>query len=163
MTLFEHSVAFHQHYRSWSFACVVGCDSSWVTHCHALLSCISMVMHQDLLGPDSMHYEHFNCISNWPVSVRCQKSLEELIAVDSHNINPLPAYDIDHTCLPPSKYMDKLPGATALISMAFAHHHVKQSKRHIFNAICHELVIVREAHDLPSSPYKKGGLPVNLY
>ena len=51
--------------------------------------------------------------------------------------------------------MDKLPGATVLISMAFAHHHVKQSKQHIFNAICRELVIVREAHDLPSSPYKK--------
>ena len=51
-----------QHYHSRSFAYVAGCDSSWITHCHTLSSCISMVMHRDLLGPDSMHYEHFNCI-----------------------------------------------------------------------------------------------------
>lgn len=79
---------------------------------------------------------------NWPVNLCCQKPLEDLIAADSHNINPLPAYDINHTWLPPSKYMEKLPSAIVLVSIVFAHHYVKPSKCHIFNAICCELVIV---------------------
>ncbi|KAF8424997.1 hypothetical protein L210DRAFT_962336 [Boletus edulis BED1] len=94
-------------------------------------------------------------IKNWPVSTRCQPLLDKLVSAGTHSINPLPVYDIDHTPVPPRKYKDKLPGAIVLASLAFTHFHVKSNQRHIFNTVCRELLILRDADDLPSSPYKK--------
>ena len=94
-------------------------------------------------------------IKHWLISIPCQKVLNDFIAADTYNIDALPVYDIDHTLLPPSKYMEKLPGATTLVSLAFAHHHIKASQHHIFNTTCHELMILWNVDQLPSfSPYK---------
>ena len=73
MTLFEHDVAC----RSASAKSI--CDSSRVTHCHASVSaCMSMVMHRDLPGPDSMHYEYFNCTySNRRLYDSCCSPMDE--------------------------------------------------------------------------------------
>ncbi|KAG9313520.1 hypothetical protein JVU11DRAFT_5846 [Chiua virens] len=83
-----------------------------------------------------------------------KEHLKEIIDGKKHILNPLPVYDIDHTPLPPSRYM-KLSGAIVLASLAFAHHHVKSSKHHVFNAVCRELLVLRGMDDLPSSPHKK--------
>ena len=94
-------------------------------------------------------------IMDWPVSPQCKPLLDQLIDTDMHNINPLPAYNISHAPMPPHKYKEALPGATVLASLAFTHFHVKANKRHIFNTVCCELVVLRTADELPSSPYKK--------
>ncbi|KAG9311368.1 hypothetical protein JVU11DRAFT_8475 [Chiua virens] len=78
--------------------------------------------------------------SNWPVDPKNKERLKEIIDGKKHILNPLPVYDIDHTPLPPSRYM-KLSGAIVLASLAFAHHHVKSSKRHVFNAPSQETTI----------------------
>ncbi|KAF8125264.1 hypothetical protein EV363DRAFT_1453849 [Boletus edulis] len=98
--------------------------------------------------------DEFN-ISNWPVSERNTVALRDLIKADTHLINPLPVYDIDHSPLSPRDYVDKLAGCFALVSFAFAHYHVPSSKRHIFDAVCREILILRPADALPSSPHKK--------
>ncbi|KAG1780095.1 hypothetical protein EV702DRAFT_1043443 [Suillus placidus] len=72
-------------------------------------------------------------IATWPVADRCQGHLQDIIS--THNICPLPAYDEDHILIPPLQYEEKLKGALIEAHFAFCHHHMKNSKHDIFEAI----------------------------
>ncbi|KAG1722366.1 hypothetical protein EDD22DRAFT_935595 [Suillus occidentalis] len=92
-------------------------------------------------------------ISNWPVADRCKGHLADL--AQTHIVNPLPAYDTDHQLIPPTQYESKLCGTVVEVHFAFFHHHIQRSKRHIFNAVLRELIVLRPPSNMPSSLLKR--------
>ena len=92
-------------------------------------------------------------MASWPVSDRCKGHLHELMS--SHNIQPLPVYDENHNLIPPSQYESKLKGALVKVHMAICHHHIKSSKRDIFNVILRELIVLTPPAAMPTSPFKR--------
>ncbi|KAG2748657.1 hypothetical protein P692DRAFT_20732882, partial [Suillus brevipes Sb2] len=64
-------------------------------------------------------------------------------------------YDIDRQLIPPTQYESKLCGAVVEVHFAFFHHHIRKSKRHIFNAVLRELIVLRPPSNMPSSPLKR--------
>jgi hypothetical protein len=92
-------------------------------------------------------------ITNWPVSERCQSALEEL--EDSHVVNPIPAFDIDHKLIDPNEYTTKLCGALVEIHFAIVHHQIKSANKSIFNAILRELIVLRPPITNIRSPIKR--------
>jgi len=92
---------------------------------------------------------------NWPVADRCKAELTNL--AETHIINPLPAYGIDRKLIPPAQYETKLCGAVVEVHFAFFHHHIRRSKRHIFNAVLREMIniVLQPPSNMPSSPLKQ--------
>jgi hypothetical protein len=92
-------------------------------------------------------------MANWPVAERCKPQFEDLM--QTHTINPLPAYDLDRKLIPPAQYESKLCGAVVEVHFAFFHHHIRSSKRHIFNAVLRDMIVLRPPSNMPSSPLKR--------
>lgn len=95
-------------------------------------------------------------LNNWPVGDRCKSALADLAAANTHDIQPLRAYDTDGSILSPTNYENKLHGATVLVAMAFFHRYIKKNKRHVFTLQVCEITILRPPPAKgPSSPYKR--------
>ncbi|KIJ09216.1 hypothetical protein PAXINDRAFT_17684 [Paxillus involutus ATCC 200175] len=92
-------------------------------------------------------------METWPVAERCQLQLQELLP--THDICPLPAYEEDRSPIPPRQYESKLRGTLVEVHMSFCYHHIKKSKKHIFNAIPRQLIVLRPPAALPNSPFKR--------
>jgi hypothetical protein len=105
-----------------------------------------MVTAVENLGPEFS-------IETWPVADRCKGSLEDLVS--SHDIQPLPAYDEKYVLIPPFQYESKLKGGLVEVHMAFYHHHIKRTKRDVFNAVLRELIVLRPSAAMPKSPIKR--------
>ncbi|KIJ09101.1 hypothetical protein PAXINDRAFT_17803 [Paxillus involutus ATCC 200175] len=101
------------------------------------------------LGPDFS-------MERWPVADRCKAELQNLLS--THDIQPLPAYDKSHALIPPHQYESKLKGALVEVYIAFYHHHIKKSRRRVFNASLRELLVVRPPSAMPASPFKRARL-----
>ncbi|KAG1727658.1 uncharacterized protein EDB91DRAFT_1086324 [Suillus paluster] len=56
-------------------------------------------------------------MTNWPVAECCKSQLADL--VQTHTINPLPAYSLDRKLMPPAQYKSKLCGAVIEVHFAF--------------------------------------------
>ncbi|KIK31701.1 hypothetical protein CY34DRAFT_102883, partial [Suillus luteus UH-Slu-Lm8-n1] len=89
----------------------------------------------------------------WPVADRCKGHLQDVAS--KHNICPLPAYDWNHVLIPPLQYEAQLKGALVEAHMAFYHHHVKKSRRNIFEAVLRELIVLSPPAPMPSSRFKR--------
>jgi hypothetical protein len=92
-------------------------------------------------------------IATWPVADRCKGHLQDLRS--THNVCPLPAYDTDHSLIPPLEYESKLKGALVEVHMAFFHHRVKNAKRDVFNAILRQLTVLSPPAAMPINPFKR--------
>jgi hypothetical protein len=92
-------------------------------------------------------------ITNWPVSDRCQSALGEI--VDTHVVNPIPAYDINHKLINPNDYTTKLCGALVEVHFAIVHHQIKSTKKSIFNAVLREMIVLRPPIAIIRSPIKR--------
>lgn len=125
-----------------------------------LTLCSRLTTLTTILSPESSpHFE----MSDWPVGDRSKEKLTELVAANTHTIQPLPAYDIDGNIISPDHYETKLRGATVLVAMAFTHRYIKKNKRHVFTALPREIAIVRRPSTMgPSSPYKRRKLTKSL-
>ncbi|KAG6372112.1 hypothetical protein JVT61DRAFT_8826 [Boletus reticuloceps] len=92
-------------------------------------------------------------METWPVAPRCKHYLDELF--DSHDICPLPAYDMKGNLIPPTQYETSLRGATVKVHFTYSHVHIKKSKHHVYTTILRHLQLLRAPNALPSSPYKR--------
>ncbi|KAG2124746.1 hypothetical protein BD769DRAFT_1669231 [Suillus cothurnatus] len=92
-------------------------------------------------------------IATWPVADRCKGHLQDLTS--THNICPLPAYDMDHSLIPSLEYKSKLKGALVEVHMAFFHHQIKNAKHDIFNAILRQLTVLSPPAAMPINPFKR--------
>ncbi|KAF8443787.1 hypothetical protein L210DRAFT_3643388 [Boletus edulis BED1] len=92
-------------------------------------------------------------METWPVAPRCIDSLQELIS--THDICPLPAFDMHGDIIPPTRYESLLKGATVEVHFAVVHHHIKRKKKHVYNAVLHKMQILQLADPAPSSPFKR--------
>ena len=118
---------------------------SWILCSILLTNLLTLVTAESLSSEFDM--------ASWPVSDCCKDHLHELVS--SHNIQPLPAYDENHNLISPSQYESKLKGALVEVHMAIYHHHIKSSKRDIFNAVLRELIVLAPPAALPTSPFKR--------
>ncbi|KAG2055974.1 hypothetical protein BDR06DRAFT_970434 [Suillus hirtellus] len=91
-------------------------------------------------------------IATWPVADQCKGHLQDLRS--THNVCPLPAYDTDHSLIPPLEYESKLKGALVEVHMVFFHHRVKNAKHDVFNAILQQLTILSPPAAMPINPFK---------
>ncbi|KIM65343.1 hypothetical protein SCLCIDRAFT_113180 [Scleroderma citrinum Foug A] len=91
-------------------------------------------------------------METWPVAECCEPELQKLLS--THDICPLPAYNLKEEMIPPSQYHEKLKGAIVEVHFALGHYFIKKTKRHIFNAILRKLIVLHRPTELPSSPYK---------
>jgi hypothetical protein len=71
-----------------------------------------------------------------------------------HDINPIPAYDINNNLISPKNYTRELSGAVAEVHFALVHHHLKNKKRSTFTAVLRELKVLRPPIQV-SNPLKK--------
>lgn len=92
-------------------------------------------------------------IYNWPVSSSNESYLDTIKA--THNVQPLPAYDIRGKIIHPLEYEEKLAGAIARVCFTVVHYHIKE--KHIFNALVQDITIVRPPTFIspPKSTLKK--------
>ncbi|KIK77994.1 hypothetical protein PAXRUDRAFT_834770 [Paxillus rubicundulus Ve08.2h10] len=92
-------------------------------------------------------------METWPVAKWCQSQLQGLLP--THDICPLPAYEEDGSLIQPRQYESKLRGALVEVHMSFCYHHIKILKKHVFNAIPRQLIVLRPPAALPSNPFKR--------
>jgi hypothetical protein len=67
----------------------------------------------------------------------------------SFNVRQLPAYDIRGKLIHPFAYKEKLVGAIVHVCFSLIHFVIKQ--KHIYNAIAHDITIVRAPTTITSS------------
>lgn len=78
-------------------------------------------------------------IEDWPVQPSNQPYLDEI--KNSHNVQQIPAYDIRGDPIHPLQYEEKLAGAIVRVCFTMVHYLIKQ--KHIYNAIPHDITVLR--------------------
>ncbi|KAG9309252.1 hypothetical protein JVU11DRAFT_10735 [Chiua virens] len=125
----------------------IGSDTSSVL---CLFFCLVIINHKMLILDDDLGPEF--AMETWPVDPKCSALLHDLLP--SHNICPLPAYDLNNNLIPPTQYRNFLWGATVEVYFNFVHHFFKKNKCHIYNAMVPKIQILEAPAALPSSPFK---------
>lgn len=92
-------------------------------------------------------------IANWPVAERCQGPLEALAS--THDIAPIPAFDVNHRLIAPNDYKSKLCGAIVEVHFALVHHRFQAQKKSTFSAQLREMIVLRPPVGEVQSPIKK--------
>ncbi|KAF8483183.1 hypothetical protein JB92DRAFT_3132075 [Gautieria morchelliformis] len=88
----------------------------------------------------------------WPIR---QAWGDELDAVkETHDINPLPAYDLDHSTIAPKDYERCLLGAIAEVHITLIHYLIGK-KGSTMVADVQEMIVLRPPRELPPSPTKR--------
>jgi hypothetical protein len=97
-------------------------------------------------------------LANWPVADRCTHALQRIISDGMHNVNPIPAYDINNKLILPKNYTRNLSGAIAEVHFAIVHHHLENKKCSMFTAVLRELKVLRPPTQVSNPLRKKGKL-----
>jgi hypothetical protein len=87
--------------------------------------------------------EEVASLADWPIADRCAHSLQRIISDGMHNVNPIPAYDINDKLIAPKDYTRELSGAVAEVHFAIVQHHLENKKRSTFTAALRELKVLR--------------------
>lgn len=89
-------------------------------------------------------------IHNWPVPYANECHLASI--KDTHDVEPLPAYDIKGNRIRPTDYEDKLAGAVARVCFSIVHYIIKE--KHIYNALVKDITVVRPPTTIASTSLK---------
>lgn len=66
-------------------------------------------------------------LANWPtIHSAATDAKKEMLEKKTHNLIPLPAYDIQGQLIPPQSYKSKLPGSIAYIGFTLTHWFINQ-------------------------------------
>ncbi|KAF8512170.1 hypothetical protein JB92DRAFT_336164 [Gautieria morchelliformis] len=88
----------------------------------------------------------------WPVR---QAWCDELDAVkETHDVNPLPAYDLDHSIIVPKDYERCLLGAIVEVQVTLIHYLIGK-KGSTMVADVREMIVLQPPRELPPSPTKR--------
>ncbi|KAF8520056.1 hypothetical protein JB92DRAFT_3111911 [Gautieria morchelliformis] len=90
--------------------------------------------------------------NGWPVSHAWRKELDAVKA--THDVNPLPAYDIDHNMIAPKDYERCLLGAAVEVHVTLIHYLIGK-KGSTMVADLREMIVLRPPRRLPQSPTKQ--------
>ncbi|KAF8526378.1 hypothetical protein JB92DRAFT_2826580 [Gautieria morchelliformis] len=88
----------------------------------------------------------------WPVSHAWRKELDAVKA--THDVNPLPAYNIDHSMIAPKDYERCLLGAAVEVHVTLIHYLIGK-KGSTMVANLREMIVLRPPRGLPQSPTKR--------
>lgn len=68
-------------------------------------------------------------METWPVTECCIPHLQQIL--DTHDLYPLPAYNIKGQLIPPLQYDALLKGATVEAHFTLIHHYIKSMNQHV--------------------------------
>ncbi|KIN98993.1 hypothetical protein M404DRAFT_156312 [Pisolithus tinctorius Marx 270] len=92
--------------------------------------------------------------TDWPVQERLKGALAR--AAETHNISPLPVFDLHGESIDPSDYTRKLSGAIVRARFALMHYSIGGDKKSVFMAVVRDMVVLREPVAAPVNPLKRG-------
>ncbi|KAG9318982.1 hypothetical protein JVU11DRAFT_1098 [Chiua virens] len=113
----------------------------------------SQVPDGDVASDDVTELGHDFAMASWPVSECCKPHLESLL--NTHDICPIPAFNLTGHLIPPLRYESMVKGATVEAHFTMGHINIKRQKRHVFVTIARELQILRHPDPTPASPFKR--------
>ncbi|KIO01645.1 hypothetical protein M404DRAFT_149895 [Pisolithus tinctorius Marx 270] len=88
----------------------------------------------------------------WPVPDDIKDTLTH--AARTHNISPLPAFDVDGLPIEPVDYLRVLSGAVVQVHFALLHFFIKGDRKSIFTTSLQELRVLRAPQRGPVNPLK---------
>ncbi|KAI6157002.1 hypothetical protein BKA82DRAFT_4346058 [Pisolithus tinctorius] len=89
----------------------------------------------------------------WPVPDDIKDALTR--AACTHNISPLPAFDVDGLPIEPVDYLRVLCGAVVQVHFALLHFFIKGDRKSIFTTSLQELRVLRALQRGPVNPLKR--------
>ncbi|KAI6142611.1 hypothetical protein BKA82DRAFT_108976, partial [Pisolithus tinctorius] len=92
--------------------------------------------------------------TDWPVQERLKGALTQ--AAETHNISPLPVFDLNGESIDPTDYIRKLSGAIVRVRFALVHYSIGGDKKSVFMAVVRDMVVLREPVAGPQNPLKRG-------
>ena len=91
-------------------------------------------------------------METWPVTECCIPHLQQIL--DTHDLYPLPAYNIKGQLIPPLQYDALLKGATVEAHFTLIHHYIKSMNQHVYITMVHKIQVLCFPAPLPTSPFK---------
>ena len=70
----------------------------------------------------------------------------------SHEVRPIPAYDVKGNLITPTEYEEKIAGATAHVCFAIVHFLIRQ--KHVYNAVVRDITIMRPPTTIATTTLK---------
>ncbi|KAI6151873.1 hypothetical protein BKA82DRAFT_4351204 [Pisolithus tinctorius] len=92
--------------------------------------------------------------TDWPVQERLKGALAR--AAETHNISPLPVFDLHGKSIDPSDYTRKLSGTIVRARFVLMHYSIGGDKKSVFMAVVRDMVVLREPVAAPVNPLKRG-------
>ncbi|KAI6006220.1 hypothetical protein F5J12DRAFT_892959 [Pisolithus orientalis] len=77
---------------------------------------------------------------DWPVQEHLKGALAH--AAETHNISPLPVFDLDGESIDPSDYTHRLSSAIVRVHFALMHYSISRDKKSVFMAVVRDMVIL---------------------
>ena len=96
-------------------------------------------------------------IEDWPTNASNEPYLDTIKS--SHDVRPIPAYDVKGTLIPPTQYEEKLAGAIVRVCFTITHFIIRQ--KHIYNAIVCNITIMRPPTTISTATLKNVLHPKN--
>ena len=89
-------------------------------------------------------------IDNWPIN---PSNIDYLDAIkSSHEVRPIPAYDVKGNLITPTEYEEKIAGATARVCFAIVHFLIRQ--KHVYNVVVRDITIMRPPTTIATTTLK---------
>ena len=110
-----------------------------------LVSCSKSSLDHSLRWPLDVAYTR-----TWPTSTpEAAKALA--VAAETHQVNPLPAYDQNGVLLEPQYYSKRLDGATVVLCFELTHYLIHKKDQHAIDTLSAHIVQLRIILPLPRS------------
>ncbi|KAI6148713.1 hypothetical protein BKA82DRAFT_18509 [Pisolithus tinctorius] len=105
------------------------------------------------LGFGSQAHVSEEATTAWPVPDNIKDALHH--AASTHNVSPLPAFDVDGTRIQPVDYLRLLSGAVVEVHFALLHFFIKGDRKSIFTSSLREMRVLRTPQRGPVNPLKR--------